>query len=54
MKVPPHEFVRGTFLYNTFRLPVLEQPEVHYAQKIEMMYEQLIKNIKKIVKTNFF
>ena len=21
------------FLYNTFRLPVLEQPKVHYAQK---------------------
>ncbi|RGJ65737.1 hypothetical protein DXD50_05750 [Dorea formicigenerans] len=31
----------------TFRLPVLEQPKVHYAQKIEMMYEQLIKNIKR-------
>ena len=42
MKVPPHEFVRWYFFccqaYDkkvrwTFRLPVLEQPKVHYAQK---------------------
>ncbi len=42
MKVPPHEFVRWYFFVakhttkrsgGTFRLPVLEQPKVHYAQK---------------------
>lgn len=34
--------------------PVLEQPKVHYAQKIGMICERLMKNIKKIVWANFF
>ena len=55
MKVPPHEFVRWYFFcIIPLGCPVLEQPKVHYAQKIGMICERLMKNIKKIVWTNFF